>query len=49
MLRSAGALAEADVGTASLGLQRLHLLGMFVLDFWSRVAALLRRGTIRSY
>lgn len=49
MLRSAGALAEADAGSAPLGLQRLHLLDVFILDFCARVTALLRRGAIRSY
>jgi 5-methylcytosine-specific restriction enzyme subunit McrC len=49
MLRSAGELSAMPVGTAPLGLQRLHLLDVFIIDFCNRVNELLRRGAIRAY
>jgi 5-methylcytosine-specific restriction enzyme subunit McrC len=49
MLRAAGELSALPVGTAPLGLQRLHLLDVFIIDFCERVNALLRRGAVRSY
>jgi 5-methylcytosine-specific restriction enzyme subunit McrC len=49
MLRAAGELSLSPVGTGPLGLQRFHLLDVFIIDFCERVNALLRRGAIRSY
>ena len=49
MLRAAADLAVDDAGTAPLGVQRRHLLDVFVLDFCARVARLLRGGAIRTY
>jgi len=49
MLRAAGELSALPVGTAPLGLQRFHLLDVFIIDFCERVNALLRTGAIRSY
>lgn len=49
MLRSSGELAVNDAGTAPLGLQRLHLLDVFILDFCARISGLLRGGAIRTY
>jgi 5-methylcytosine-specific restriction enzyme subunit McrC len=49
MLRAAGELAVAPVGTGPLGLQKFHLLDVFIIDFCQRVHDLLRRGAIRSY
>jgi len=49
MLRATGDLAVSATGTATLGLQRLHLLDVFILDFCARVTQLLRGGAIRSY
>jgi 5-methylcytosine-specific restriction enzyme subunit McrC len=49
MLRAAGELADPPAGSAPLGLQSLHLLDIFILDFCSRVSLLLHRGAIRAY
>jgi len=49
MLRASGDLAEADIGSAPLGVQKLQLLDVFILDFCYQINALLRRGPIRSY
>jgi 5-methylcytosine-specific restriction enzyme subunit McrC len=49
MLRAAADVAVADAGTAPLGVQRRHLLDVFILDFCARVAGLLRGGAIRTY
>jgi 5-methylcytosine-specific restriction enzyme subunit McrC len=49
MLRSAADLAVGDAGATRLGLQRMHLLDVFILDFCRRVARLLRGGAIRNY
>jgi 5-methylcytosine-specific restriction enzyme subunit McrC len=49
MLRAAADLAVADAGTAPLGMQRRHLLDVFILDFCARVTGLLRGGAIRTY
>ncbi len=44
MLRAATDLAAKDFGAAPLGLQRLHLLDVFILDFCARAAALFGAG-----
>lgn len=49
MLRASGGLAETEVGSAPLDVQKLHLLDVFILDFCRRVNALLRRGLVHSY
>lgn len=49
MLRAAANVAVADAGAAPLGVQRRHLLDVFILDFCARVAGLLRGGAIRTY
>jgi 5-methylcytosine-specific restriction enzyme subunit McrC len=49
MLRAAGELSASPVGAAPLGLQKFHLLDVFIIDFCQRVHELLRRGVIRSY
>jgi 5-methylcytosine-specific restriction enzyme subunit McrC len=49
MLRATGDLAASNTGTAALGLQRLHLLDVFILDFCARITGILRGGAIRSY
>jgi 5-methylcytosine-specific restriction enzyme subunit McrC len=49
MLHATGDLAVNNSGTAALGLQRLHLLDVFILDFCARITDLLRGGAIRSY
>lgn len=49
MLRAAGELSPAPVGAAPLGLQKLYLLDIFIIDFCQRVNELLRRGAIHSY
>jgi 5-methylcytosine-specific restriction enzyme subunit McrC len=49
MLRVVADLAIVDSGTAPLETQRRHLLDVFILDFCTRGAALLRGGAIRTY
>jgi 5-methylcytosine-specific restriction enzyme subunit McrC len=49
MLRAVGELSPTPVGTAPLGLQKFHLLDVFIVDFCERVNGLLRRGAIHSY
>jgi 5-methylcytosine-specific restriction enzyme subunit McrC len=49
MLRAVGELSPAPIGTAPLGLQKLYLLDIFIIDFCQRINGLLRRGAIHSY
>jgi 5-methylcytosine-specific restriction enzyme subunit McrC len=49
MLRTAADLVVGNAGMAPLGLQRLHLLDVFILDFCARVTGLFRGGAIRTY
>src|SRR5262249_41572249 len=49
MLHAVGELSAAAIGTAALGLQKFHLLDVFIIDFCQRIHELLRRGAIRTY
>ena len=49
MLRAAGEMSDPPPGSAPLGLQSLHLLDVFILDFCGMVNGMLHRGAIRSY
>lgn len=49
MLRITGNLIVPNAGESTLGQQRLHLLDQFILDFCSRVSAVLRGGAIARY
>lgn len=49
MLRAVGDLSLATTQQVGLGMQALHLLDLFILDFCNGVQARLQRGALRQY